>query len=272
MTKLSRHEQPVVLKDNEGKKISNPNRITVDQHVIPQKHILEWSTDGKMVDVCNVSNGKVKSLAASSSFFCVRRLWDQWVELKMLGSNEKNYQEQLCLFKKQQPFSKQEHILEYYIMLCVRAWVANKERPDYPWIMSELSYEPSQGELEDNELAMDGKCHFVEVSSRESSQQLARQVVKMAMLRTFDQWYAVLKGQQWITFHSKDEQFILPDALHESFLNKLYVMPICPNYVLITDATYKYLIENDYLSVSFINKILIESSINYYVQQSQRHD
>ena len=265
MNKISRHEKPLVIKDKSGEKTRNPNRIVINQHVIPRKHILKWSTEGKMVKVCEISTGKQKLFAAAKSYFCVMRLWDQWVEVNMLGPNEKNYQKQIRLFEEQKSFTHQEYIMAYYVMLCVRTWVANKERPDYPSSMTDLSYETTKAELEENELEMAGGVHIVKATLDEGSQHMARQVVKLTMSQAFIKWCSVLEGQKWIYFHSEEEAFILPDSLHNNFHRKLHILPVCPKYVLIAEATYNNLEVNGNLEVDFINKSFIENSIKYYV-------
>lgn len=266
MKKISRHEKALAIKGKSGKTIRNPNEIVVNQHIIPRIHILEWSTDGKLVTVCDISSGEEKPLAASNPYFCVMRLWDQWTEVNMLGPNERNYQEQLYLLKKKKPFTHHEHILAYYIMLCVRTWVANKKRPDYPSTMTNLSYVPTKSELEENELEMvKTGVHVVKGTSDESSQYMARQVVKMSMSQAYIQWCLVLKGQQWNIFHSKVKSFVLPDSLYENFQLNLHILPVCPNYVLIAKTTYQHLVENNCLEVDFINKSLIENAIKFYV-------
>ena len=265
MNKLSRHEKALTIKGKNGKTVRNPNEITINQHIIPRKHLLEWSIDGKIVKVYEPSSGDEKRLAVSSPYFCVMRLWDQWAEVEMLGTNEDNYQKQLRLFKEKQPFTHYEHIMAYYVMLCVRTWVANKERPHYLSMMTNLSSEPTKAELEDNELEMAGEVHLVMTNSNENSQHMARQVVKDTMSQAFIQWCLVLKDQKWKVFQSEEEQFILPDSLHNSFSRNLHILPVSPNYVLILDLTYKRLKENSCLDVKFINKLFIDDCKKYYI-------
>lgn len=97
MTRLSRHERPLSKTEDHG---NNPNKITVNQHVIPKKHILEWSTNGVSVEIYDIENKKFKKLLATSPYFCVMRLWDQWTESNMLKTNEDNYQSQIELMRK----------------------------------------------------------------------------------------------------------------------------------------------------------------------------
>lgn len=94
--------------------------ITVNQHVIPKRHISEWSNDESMVNVNEISSNITKRFLASNPYFCAMRLWNQSTETRLLGPNEKNYQDQIDLLKKGLDFTKPEFIFAYYIMLCTR--------------------------------------------------------------------------------------------------------------------------------------------------------
>lgn len=262
MARLTRHEKP--LSKTEGHE-NNPNKITINQHVIPNKHILKWSTDGKMVEVYDIEGKEFKKLSAASPYFCVMRLWDQWTESEMLKSNEDNYQSQIELMRKGLRFTNPEYVMAYYVLLCVRIWVANKERPHYPSVFSSISHEYKKSELEDNELEMEGPVHIVNSTIDPDSQHMARQVVKMAMNEVFIQWCENIKGQAWKVYQSDDEHFILSDALYANYLNGFHVLPVSPKQVLIAESTYESLDQRGSLSVQFINKTMERNAINYYI-------
>jgi hypothetical protein len=46
----SPHEKPVIKYD-QGRKVSNPNRITTNQHVIPVAHLREWLGTNQLLNV-----------------------------------------------------------------------------------------------------------------------------------------------------------------------------------------------------------------------------
>ncbi|HHQ6589686.1 TPA: hypothetical protein ACSTLS_001231 [Serratia fonticola] len=263
MTKLIRHEKPLSKTDKHGK---NPNKITINQHVIPCKHLLEWSTDGKMIEVFDIGKQVFKTLPAQSSYFCVMRLWDQWTESEMLKCNEDNYQNQIDFMRGGREFSNADHITAYYVLLCVRIWVANKERPHYPSNFSSISHEYNQSELEDNELEMSGSVHVINATIDHDSQHMARQVVKMAMSNAFLEWCQRINKYKWRVYKSDGVGFILSDALYLNFLKGLHVLPINPKQVLIAEPTYEYLEKNGMLSAEFINNIMKTNAINYYIE------
>jgi hypothetical protein len=263
MARLTRHERPLSKTEEHG---NNPNKIIFNQHVIPNKHILEWSPDGKMVVVYDIEGDEFKNLPTVSPYFCVMRLWDQWTESVMLKSNEDNYQSQVELMRKELQFTNSEYVMAYYVSLCVRIWVANKERPHYPSNFSTISHEYNKSELEDNELEMEGHVHIVNSTIDADSQHMARQVVKMAMNQAFIQWCDKIKGQAWKVYQSNDEHFILSDALYTNYLSGFHVLPVSPKQVLIAESTYEFLDQSGSLSVQFINKTMERNAINFYIK------
>ena len=271
MSRQSRHEKPLIEQNVNGKRIKNPNKIIINQHVIPNKHLLEWSKDGKMISVYDINSNESKTLPSSSPYFCVMRLWDQWTETKMLKTNEDNYQVQISLMKQGLPFTHIEHIMEYYVLLCVRIWVANKERPNYPSIFTSISQEHNKSELEENELEMEGTCHIIKGTTDDNSQHIARQIVKMAMNKAFIQWCEAIKDQNWLIYQSDEESFILSDALYNNYLKGIHLFPVNPKKVLITESTYKFLEDTNSLSVKSINNIMKANAVNYYVSYEQEH-
>jgi hypothetical protein len=269
VNKKSRHEKPLVEKEPNGESINNPNKITINQHVIPAKHLLEWSKDGKSITIHEVCTGKKDKRSVSDTRFCVMRLWDQWTESVMLKSNEDNYQKQIDLIKRGQGFTNIDHVTGYYILLCVRICVANKERrPNYPSMMTNLSLESTKAELEENELEMmnSGSCvHFVKSTADNQSQDMAREVVKLSMSQAFTQWCQKLKGSNWIIINSTQEDFVLSDAIYNNFLSGVHILPINPKQVLMTESTYRDLTSNNSLSDLYINNLMRKNAVNYYV-------
>lgn len=260
-----KHEKPISIKDEDGNKIPNPNEIIVNQHVIPRVHILEWSEDDRMVKVHELDSAKTKPLAASSNYFCVMRLWDQWAETEMLGSNENNYNQQLRLFKEGKSFTEIEHVMAYYSMLCVRCLVASEERPNFKSEFESLSYEPTKAELEENEKQMKGSVHYIQMNTDEGSQHIERILVREKMQMYFRHWCSSLVGQEWHVVAGGDTSFVLPDALHKNILRGCHILPISPEHVLIANSTYSALEEAGSLNPSFINEMLLQSSEKYYI-------
>lgn len=218
------------------------------------------------MEVFDLEINELKKLPANSSYFCVMRLWDQWTESVMLKGNEDNYQKQLEVMRNAGGLTNPDHIMAYYVLLCVRILVANKERPHYPSVFSSISQESDQSELEDNELEMDGPIHLIKSTIDPSSQHLARQVVKMVMNQTFIKWCEILKGQKWELYQTHGESFILSDALCGNFAKGYHVLPINPQQALIAESTHEKLVKDGVLSVAFINELMTSNAVNYYIK------
>jgi len=266
MKKNARHERPIVENNKDGKKVSNPNKITINQHVIPEKHLLRWSKDGKAVTFIELPTLNEKILPAGNPYFCVMRLWDQATEAEMLKVNESNFWQQIDMLDAGQPFSKPGYITEYYAMLCVRISVANKERPHSPSIFSDISHDSTKSELEKNELSMvdSGSVHYVLSTIESDSQHIARQVVKMAMSMRFIQWRELLRSEKWLCINKKRDNYVLSDAFLKNFQDGIHILPISPKQVLMTEKTLNLLGVNGEIDDATINNYMKKNAVNYY--------
>ncbi|MBF3061255.1 hypothetical protein HKW90_43450, partial [Pseudomonas aeruginosa] len=79
----SPHEKPIEKLSEDGKRIKNPNEITVNQHVIPQAHLKQWLGGEDLLTVVDKSSGKPLKRSPKNSFV-VSRLWDQPTEQGMI--------------------------------------------------------------------------------------------------------------------------------------------------------------------------------------------
>lgn len=262
------HEAPLVVPDAQERKIRNPNGITVNQHVIPQAHLEEWSREDGLL---NVFDKRKKSwiTPAPQDAFTVQRLWDQWTEQTFLGSNERNYQNQADLIKASQSIESSEHISAYFFMLCIRAFVAEKERPDYPSTMELSSQVLSQSELEDIELRNVGASAHLSYPGGYGSQSFARETVKFAMNTIFIKGIRRFTGMVWTPFAMTGEDAILPDSLIKIGESGLAILPVSPKIVLIGSRANNGFSSDASLTSSTINEKLISSSVRYYVASSQ---
>lgn len=264
------HEAPLIAQDAEGKKIRNPNEITVNQHVIPQAHLKEWSREDGLL---NVFDKQKKSwiTPAPGDAFVVQRLWDQWTEQTFLGSNERNYQNQVDLIKASKPIENNRHVSAYFFMLCIRAYVAATERPNYPSTM-ELPYRVlSQSELEDLELQNVGSSVHLSYPGGDGSQSSTRDTIKFAMNMMFIRGISKFEDVVWTPFSMTGEEAILPDSLIKIDESGLAILPVTPKIVLIGYQEKNGFTRNFPLTSSSINEKLIGSSVRYYVTSSQNY-
>lgn len=262
------HEVPLSVHDAKGKKTRNPNGITVNQHVIPQAHLKEWSREDGLLNVFDKQEKSWATLAPKDAF-AVQRLWDQWTEQTFLGTNERNYQNQAALIKASQPIENNEHISEYFFMLCIRAFVAASERPNYPSTMESISQVSTQSELEDIELQNVGSSVHLSYPGEGGSQSSARETVKFAMNMMFIRGVRKLSGMVWTPLEMNDGDAILPDSLIKIEECGLAILPATPRIVLIGSRANNGLPRDAPLTSSAINEKLIGSSVRHYVASSQ---
>lgn len=262
------HEIPVVVHDAQGKKVRNPNRITVNQHVIPQAHLKEWSREDGLL---NVFDKQTQSwfTPAPQDAFAVQRLWDQWTEQTFLGGNERIYLNQADLIKAGQPIENHGHISEYFLMLCIRACVAAGQRPDYPPIMKLSSQSLTQSELEDIELQNVSTSAHLCYLGGDGSQSTTRDMVKFKMNMKFLRGMPKFKDVLWTPVAMTGEDAILPDSLINIEESGLAILPVTPRIVLIGSPANGSVTGAASLTSSAINEKLIGSSVRHYVASSQ---
>lgn len=265
------HEVPLVVQGAQGKARRNPNEITVNQHVIPQAHLKEWARPDGRLNVFDKQKGSW-IFPAPEDAFTVQRLWNQWTEKTFLGTNERNYQDQVGLIKASRPIEHHEHISAYFFMLCIRADVASRERPDYPPMMELSSPAPTQSELEEIELQNVGSSVHMSYPGGDGSQSLARDTVGTAMNMMFIRGVAKFTGTVWTPFDMKSENAIFPDSFVKMHGSGLAILPITPKIILIGSGTEDRLVADGELTPATINEALLGSSVRHYVASSQTAD
>ena len=257
------HEKPIEKLSEDGKRIKNPNEITVNQHVIPQAHLKQWLGGEDLLTVIDKSSGERLKRSPKSSFV-VSRLWDQPTEQGMIKMNEDNYQQQLTLLAKTGSIARSPWITEYFVMLATRAYFAAKERPLYDSIMVPPSWAPSQAELEDDEVEQvhDTVRIFRGAGNPHAT---ARTVVSMALTQFFIRARELLKDTVWVPFKTTGEKFILPDSNVALYEKRFLALPVSPELVLLDEKLLAQLQEAGQLTPEYLNKRFLESSVRYYV-------
>ncbi|PZW75185.1 hypothetical protein DFS21_11392 [Pseudomonas sp. 2848] len=259
----SPHEKPIEKLSEDGKRVKNPNEITVNQHVIPQAHLKQWLGGEDLLTIINKSSGEPLKRSPKNSFV-VARLWDQPTEQGMIKMNEDNYQQQLKLFAETGSIVRSPWITEYFVMLAARAYFAAKERPLYDSIMVPPSWTPSQAELEDDEVEQvhDTVRIFRGAGNPHAT---ARTVVSMALTQFFIRARELLKDAVWVPFKTTGEKFILPDSNVALYEKRFLALPVSPELVLLDEKLLAKLQEAGQLTPEYLNKRFLESSVRYYV-------
>lgn len=259
----SPHEKPIENLNEDGKRVKNPNDITVNQHVIPQKHLKQWLGGEDLLTIIDKSSGEPLNRAPKNSFV-VARLWDQPAEQGMIKTNEDNYQQQLTIFAETGSIARSPWITEYFVMLAARAYFAAKERPLYDSIMEPPTWAPSQAELEKDEVEqVHDTVRILRVAGNPHA--AARTVVSMALTSFFIRGRELIKDTVWVPFSTPGEKFILPDSNAALFEQRFLALPVSPELVLLDEKLLANLQEAGQLTPEYLNKRFLESSVRYYV-------
>lgn len=227
----SPHEKPTV-KYEQSRKVSNPNRITTNQHVIPVAHLREWLGARQLLNVFDREAG-AWSTPDLDNAFTVQRLWDQPTEVDLLGSNERNYQNQVDRVQKGLPIEQHDHISAYFAMLIVRHSVAQRPRPDEPSILKDISDPLSQEQLEKIELKNIGTRAPYVFPGGMGSQVMARAVVATTMSMEFVRRVKRFAGVHWTPVAMGADDAILHDSVARLERRRVLLLPMSPKVVLV---------------------------------------
>lgn len=79
-------------REHEKPQKTNPNRITVKQHVLPVKSIRRFAGDSGKVFICDIARQKVRPARPADDMFVARRAWDQRAETGYMKKIEDAFQ------------------------------------------------------------------------------------------------------------------------------------------------------------------------------------
>jgi len=261
----SKHEKPIVLIDDQGNREKNPNQITVNQHVIPQKHLEHWADAKGLISIFD-THSKVTKPMRPRDAFVVERLWDQAGETRMLYSNEVNYHKQVDRITSGMPISEHQHLSAYFTMLSARMEVAHEARPNFASGLEGLNYTLSQAQLEEMELENASSHVHIHGAGGPDSQHLSRAMVSMKLQLTFQRLMQAYDSVEWRTFELDEGRFVLPDRIQSLVYWKRPLLPITPTIVIIGSALKSRLDASGWLNKRGINTLLKAGVKGDYVQ------
>ncbi|MBA0212131.1 hypothetical protein [Pectobacterium brasiliense] len=267
--KKKAHEEPMFGQDKNGVSRKNPNNITINQHIIPKKHLTYWSSDGRNVVVKNISTENELTIPFDNPLFCVKRLWDQGVELDF-KKIEDEYQSQLesVLNGGIKAKFNMNSFVDYYKSIVIRCELSKKERPHYV-VGADLigehtkeQLEKSEWELVDNETGI----FTIPVAESAESQSASRFVVRISIDMIFSQLDELFANTNWniIFLEENHESLFISDAIFHFHENGFHLLPLTPRILLISAET-KIKMGNA-LKSSVINKLMMKFSSIYCIK------
>lgn len=260
----SKPEQPLVIINEKGQKVSNPNQITMKQHVIAQKHLAEWAAaDGRLTVREKDSEAFLRPTPYDA--FRVERLWDQPMEGGTIKSTEDNYQSVLDEFCLTGNVTRHRLITEYFVMLAARAFCAAKPRPEGGSVMDPGIPTPSKAELEAEELEYVNESVRI-ISGFGVEQHLSRFVVSQALSSFYSSYVTLFENLEWVCLPAQGDEFILPDSFLGFVNQHCLMMPARPDLIFIETSIYEQLADSGRLNTEALNGMLMETVRQHYVE------
>lgn len=243
----------------------NPNKITVNQHIIPSRHISEWSNGRKVVDIIDIASGQKITMPPSSPYFCAMRLWEQHTEARFLKDLEDSFQSQMALLKCNNTITQKMIVTKYYASLCARVKISSINRMVSQSRMHSVTMEGEKSALEKDELNVKNSVRICRTIPSPLSQHFDRIALGGLLYLAYFDYCNHLLEQDWILFESDGIALTLSDSFHNNYSESFHVLPITPRKALIAESTYHHLEKEKKLSAKFINSVMKKNAIKYYM-------
>lgn len=260
----SKPELPLVIVNEKGQKVSNPNQITMKQHVIAQKHLEEWvAGDGRLT--VREKDSKVFLRPTPYDAFRVERLWDQPMEAGTIKSTEDKYQSVLDEFRLTGNLINHRLITEYFVMLAARAHCVTKHRPEGASMMDSPSRSPSKAELEAEELEHVNEPVRI-ISGFGTEQHVSRFIVSQYLTTIYLRYVPRFGDCEWVAVPAQGGKFILPDSFWSFLTQGCLMMPASPDLILLEKSIYQQLADSGRLNTEALNEMLMQTARQHYVE------
>lgn len=260
----SKPELPLVVVNEKGQKVSNPNQITMKQHVIAQKHLEEWvAGDGRLT--VREKDSKVFLRPTPYDAFRVERLWDQPMEAGTIKSTEDKYQSVLDEFRLTGNLINHRLITEYFVMLAARAHCVTKHRPEGTSMMYSPSRSPSKAELEAEELEHVNEPVRI-ISGFGTEQHVSRFIVSQYLTTIYLRYVPRFGDCEWIAVPAQGRKFILPDSFWSFLTQGCLMMPASPDLILLEKSIYQQLADSGRLNAEALNDMLLQTARQHYAE------
>jgi hypothetical protein len=114
---MNRYEDPYLIINENGTKTKNPNKITINQHIISVRHIGQFADSKEMVQITR--QGKKFKTDTSNKIFTTQRLWSQSQEAGLMKTIEDTFHNQIENIINNK-ITDHNAISQYYALWCAR--------------------------------------------------------------------------------------------------------------------------------------------------------
>lgn len=234
------------MTDYEKPSDGNKHHFTINQHVIPKKHIEQFYNDKGLVEVFNIKQKKFFSAKANNPCFCVKRKWDQRTESCLMKKIEDAFQEEIV---KNKSFDERGHkvISQYFFLLVARKNLGNEGDTKLFGVSERnLSIE------EQENLERKGYIYLLEGGVIKE-----RFTNSLNILRDIDCLTIKNENLKWGLITTETGEFIMPDNLGSWFM-----FPISPKKCFVGGCFDANI--NSYRKIADINNSFVKESKEFF--------
>ena len=242
---------------------TNPHNLTVNQHTLPRASIARFANEKGAVQVLRKATGKRFHAKPADQIFCAQRVWNQQAEGGFMKDIEDDFQAFASAVLDDPTFrlGPQQFALinEFYCLWKIRAQWKKTERLADPSITSVssafevigLRRNYTQDEQEQLEAAGIG---YIRPDLTISSRSMVTPAIRLNLSEAVRR----MDGESWKILRAMEGEFVVPDNF-----SKWRIVPLSPTACLCAhpEVTQSRLPPD---GVAIINRLAIESSIDYY--------
>lgn len=247
-----RNENPYFEEPQVKNGVKNPNRFTIEQHVLPRSCIARFCNSTSKVQTNIFLRSQVQDLSPTSGWFCAKRVWDQQTETQAARTTEANYgclANQLVNGDVKTLTPEMNVIVTRLYALWNTRFEVRMSPPPHTELVGMLPGVPLSKDVQEN-LEMNG--YFYAVGSRMPSRMMAGLKVSHHAMLVARAW----KGTRWGILKSCDAEFLVPDNVaHVSFV------PVSPSICLSMGDVDRFV---NPLQVGQVNRLLVEFADKFY--------
>ena len=240
---MSKHEKP---------QKSNPNKLTIKQHVLPVMNIRRFANPSGRVSLHDVARGITRSAKPTDDIFCARRAWDQRAEVGYMKAIEDAFQGLVAPILEGTKIDIQDAdavtASNFYALWYMRS--RRRELPDQEIQLQGIS--GGSGLTKNEEEVVESKGG---IFARADGKMPARHIngirLQMELYQYSDQ---IRADSQWGIIYAQEGEFLVPDMPHHN------ILPISPIMCLAIGPTGMI----DRNNVAEINRALVSTSQRYY--------
>lgn len=244
---------------------TNPHNLTVNQHTFPRASIARFANEKGAVQVLRKATGKRFHAKPADQVFCAQRVWSQQAEGGFMKDIEDDFQAfaSAALNDPALRLGPQHFALinEFYCLWSIRAQWKKNERLAAPSISSAfevigLLHSYTQDEQEQLEAAGIG---YIRPDLTISSRSMVAPAIRLNLSEAVRR----MDGESWKILRAMEGEFVVPDNFF-----KWLIVPLSPTACLCAhpEVTQSRLPPD---GVAIINRLAIESSIDYYFARDQ---